>query len=132
MRIDYEFLDSFCKEILSTDNSIRWAGVINKNGIILAQNSRKEANLLLTDEENEEYASSAIARQKTRARFEPKIGKLLYAYGRYEKLHRATIPINEDYYLLISLNIEEKHFDSIIMGKIVPLIADRKNQFVSV
>ncbi len=132
MRIDYEFLDSFCKEILSTDNSIRWAGVINKNGIILAQNSRKGVNLLLTDEENEEYASSAIARQKTRARFEPKIGKLLYAYGRYEKLHRATIPINEDYYLLISLNIEEKHFDSIIMGKIVPLIADRKNQFVSV
>src|SRR5690349_24712423 len=103
MKINYEFFDSFCKDILSRDSSIRWVSIVNKNGVILAQNIRHGLKLLLTEEENEEYAASAIARQKTRGRFEPKIGRLVYAYGRYEKLHRATIPINQDYYLLVTL-----------------------------
>jgi len=105
--------------------------MVNKNGVILTQKSREGIKLLLTDEENEEYASSAIVRQKTRNKFEPKIGKMVYAYGRYEKLHRITIPINEDYYLLVTLDIEEKNFDSIIMGKIIPLIAENKSRFIT-
>src|SRR3712207_8730417 len=68
--------------------SIRWTGIVNKNGVILAQKTRKGARLLLSDEENEEYAATAIARQKTRGKFEPKIGKMVYSFGRYELLHR--------------------------------------------
>jgi hypothetical protein len=87
--------------------------------------------LLLTEEENEEYAASAIARQKTRGKFEPKIGKMVYAFGRYERLHRATIPINENYYLLITLDVQEKNFDSIIIDRIVPAIAERRSRFIA-
>jgi hypothetical protein len=65
---------------------------------------------LLTQEENEEYIVSAISRRKTRAKFESKIGRLRYAFGKYEKLNRVTIPINEYYYLLITLDSEEKDF----------------------
>ena len=130
MTIDYEFFNSFCENILSKHNSIRWVGIVNKNGVIIAQCARKEVKLLLTDEENEEYAASAIARQKTRGRFESKIGRLVYAYGRYEKLHRATIPINADYYMLVTLDIEEHNFDSIIMGGIVPLLAENDIRFM--
>src|SRR3712207_9510416 len=84
--------------------SIRWTGIVNKNGVILAQKTRKGARLLLSEEENEEYAATAIARQKTRGKFAPKIGKMVYSFGRYELLHRATVPINENYYLLITLD----------------------------
>jgi hypothetical protein len=56
---------------------------------------------------------------------------MVYAFGRYDRLHRATIPINESYYLLVTLDIEEKNFDSIIMDKIVPMIAEGKNRFVT-
>ena len=130
MTIDYEFFNSICENILSKHNSINWVGIINKNGVIVTQCTRKGVNLLLTDEENEEYAASAIARQKTRGRFESKIGRLVYAYGRYEKLHRATIPVNEDYYLLVTLDIEENNFDSIILRRIVPLLAENKMRFM--
>jgi hypothetical protein len=129
--IDYEFFNSFCRGTLAKDKSIRWVGVVNKNGVILTQKTREGVELLLTEEENEAYASSAIARQKTRGKFESKIGKMLYAYGRYVKLHRATIPINEDYYLLITLDIEEKNFDSVVMDKVVPLIEENKNRFIT-
>ena len=131
MGIDYEFLNSFCKDILAKGGSIRWVGLVNKNGVILTQKVRDGVKLLLTEEENEEYAASAIARQKTRGKFEPKIGKMEYAFGRYDKLLRATLPINENYYALITFDVEEKNFDSIIMEKIVPLIDQNKTRFVT-
>jgi hypothetical protein len=131
LKIDYEFLNSLCEEVLAKHSSIRWTGIVNKNGVILAQKARKGVKLLLSDEENEEYAATAIARQKTRGKFEPKIGKMVYSFGRYELLHRATIPINENYYLLMTLNIEEKNFDSIIIGKILPLIMKNRSRFVT-
>ena len=130
MGIDYEFLNSFCKGVLAKDKSIRWAAMVNKNGVILTQKSREGVKLLLTEEENEQYAASAIARQKTRGRFDHKIGRMVYAFGRYDRLHRATIPINENYYLLVTLDVEEKNFDTIIMDRVVPAIDESKNRFV--
>ena len=131
MKIDYELLNLICEEVIAKHKSIRWAAIVNKNGVILAQKARKEAKLLLSEEENEEYAATAIARQKTRGKFEPKIGKIVYSFGRYELLHRATIPINENFYLLISLEVEEKNFDSIIMDRILPVIIKSRNRFVT-
>jgi hypothetical protein len=129
--IDYEFLNTFCKDAVARDRSIRWAGLVNKNGVILTQKVRQGVTLLLTEEENEAYAASAIARQKTRGRFESKIGKMVYAFGRYDRLLRATIPINENYYLLVTFEAEVKNFDSIITDKIVPLIAENKSRFIT-
>ena len=120
-----------CEEVLANHSSIRWTGIVNKNGVILAQKARKGAKLLLSEEENEEYAATAIARQRTRGKFAPKIGKMVYSFGRYELLHRATIPINENYYLLITLDVEEKNFDCIITDKILPLIINIRSRFVA-
>ena len=131
MKIEYELLNSICEEVLAKHGSIRWTGIVNKNGVILAQKNRKGVKLLLSEEENEEYAATAIARQKTRGKFEPKIGKMVYSFGRYELLHRATIPINDNYYMLMTLDVEEKNFDSIIMDKIVPVITKSRSRFVS-
>jgi hypothetical protein len=131
LKIDYEFLNSICDDVLAKDDSIRWTGVVNKNGVILAQKARKEVKLLLSDEENEEYAATAIARQKTRGKFEPKIGKMIYSFGRYELLHRATVPINENYYLLMTLDVQEKNFDSIIINKILPIVTEARNRLAT-
>jgi hypothetical protein len=131
LKIDYELLNSVCDDVLATHNSIRWTGVVNRNGVILAQTTRKDAKLLLSDEENEEYAATAIARQKTRGKFEPKIGKMLYSFGRYELVHRATVPINENYYLLMTLEVEEKNFDSIIIDKVLPVLVRTRGRLVT-
>ena len=97
----------------------------------MAQKAKKGVELLLSEEENEEYAATAIARQKTRGKFEPKIGKMLYSFGRYELLHRATMPINENYYLLMTLDVEERNFDSIIIDEILPVITKSRSRFVT-
>ena len=130
--IPYEFIYSFTSTILQIDKAIRWVGITNKEGLIINEKYRKDMSPLLTEEENEEYASNAISRQRTRIKFEQKIGKLIYAFGKYEKLNRATIPINSSYFLLLSMDSQDVNFDQIIMNKILPLIIENKDQFLSI
>ena len=129
MSINYEFLYAFSKELLKLDKTITWIGIANSFGVLLNVEHREELLPLLTEEENEEYVSSTITRHKTRIKFESRIGKLIYALGRYQKLNRVTIPINENYYLLIALDTEVKDLDNTIMEKIIPLIKKEKHNF---
>jgi hypothetical protein len=129
--IDYEFLYDFSKAVLKIDQYIRWVGIANKFGILLNTEHREGLKPFLTEEENEDYASLTVTRHKTRTKFEPKVGKLIYAVGRYQKLNRATIPINDYYYLLIALDIELKNFEEVIMQKVIPLVEKEKNNFIA-
>jgi hypothetical protein len=126
---DNLLFSTFTKNILDSHKSIRWVGITDQNGIIINEEYREGLKALLTKEENQESAINTIIRQKTRTKFEPKIGKLTYALGRYENLSRFIIPINENYYLLLNIDFEENNFDNIIMEKIIPLVKEEKEKF---
>lgn len=128
--VQYEFIYSFTKTILGIDNSIRWVCVTDKQGTLINERYRQGVKPLMDEDENEEYASNAISRQRTRVKFEPKIGKLVYALGKYEKVYRATIPINDDYYLLLTIDREAMDVDRIFMTKVIPMISELRNKFV--
>lgn len=127
--INYEFLYSFTKEILSIDNSIRWIGIANKFGVLINAEYREQLQPLMSEEENEEYASLTVTRYKTRIKFQPKIGQLIYAFAKYEKLCRATIHINDDYFLLLTLDSKTKNFDEILTEKVIPTVQQRRQLF---
>ena len=114
---------------MNSDKSIRWVGITDQDGIIINERDTEEGfESLLTYEENQESAINTIIRQKTRTKFEPKIGKLTYAFGRYENFSRFIIPISENYYLILTIEFKEKHFDKIITEKILPLIKEMKEK----
>ena len=123
------FLYTFTKDILNFDKSIRWVGVINKDGIIINEQYREGLQPFLSKEENQEYAINTIIRHKTRIKYESKMGKIIYSIGKYENLNRSTIPINENYYLLLTMDFDEYNFDKIIMEKIIPLIKEKIAKF---
>jgi hypothetical protein len=106
-------------------------GISDNTGALLNVVYKEGVTLLLSNEENEEYASNAIKRHKTRITFESKMGKMNYAVGRYEKLIRATIPIDSNYYLLITLDVEAKDYDNIIIEKVIPFVEKEKERFPS-
>ena len=124
-----KFLYAFTQKVLNSDRSIRWVAITDQDGIILNEQNREGFDSLLTEEENQESAINTIIRQKTRTKFEPKIGKLSYALGRYQKLSRCLIPINENYYLILTMDLDQYNFDKIIMEKIIPLIKENKENF---
>ena len=129
MAIDYEFIYMFCEQLLNLDKSLRWLGISNKYGVLINVEQREGLKPLMTEEENEEYAAAAISRYRTRIKFQTKIGKLNYALGKYENVIRITIPINNDYFLLLTIDIKEKNYDDIIMKKIIPYIDKHRNRF---
>ena len=126
-----KFLHGFIKNILKSDKSIRWVAITDQDGNIINEQNREGVKLLLTKEENQESAINTIIRQKTRTKFEPKIGKLSYALGRYQKMSRCMIPINENFYLILTMDFEENNFDRILIEKIIPLIKQEKEKFVT-
>jgi len=128
--IEYDLLYEFSNKMLHSDHSIRWMGIANKFGVLMNAEHREGLEQLMTDEENEEYAALTVTRHKTRIKFQPKIGDLVYAVGKYEKVIRATIRINENYFLLLTLDVDAKNYDSILVDKVIPLVEESRGEFV--
>ena len=124
------FFSAFTQSILNLDRSIRWVGLTDQNGIIINERDREGLKPLLTIEENHNFAVNTITRHKTRLKFESKMGKLTYLFRRYSRMSRCLIPINENYYLIFTMDFEESNFDKIIMEKIIPLIKQEEEKFL--
>ena len=48
----------------------------------------------------------------------------------YSRMSRCLIPINEDYYLIFTMDFDQYDFDKIIMEKIIPLIKQEREEFI--
>jgi hypothetical protein len=131
-----ENLNGLCKEILQLDNSIRFIGIANNLGSLVATAYRSDLTPLMDKQETSHYAIQAVLRVATREDFESKIGRLEYSIGKYERLIRATIPIrlssskeyeSKFYYLLLSFDLNFNVMD-VIENKIMPFIQKNKER----
>jgi hypothetical protein len=114
-----EDLNGLCKEILQVDNSIRFIGIANNLGSLVATAYRSDLIPLMDKQETSHYAIQAVLRAATREDFESKIGRMEYSIGKYERLIRATIPLpgkedgSKSYYLLLSFDLNSNVMDVI-------------------
>jgi hypothetical protein len=129
-----ENLNGLCKEIQQLDNSIRFVGIANNLGSLIATSYRNGLTPLMDEQETSHYAIQVVLRAATREDFESKIGRLEYSIGKYERLMRATVPIrlfginvqSKFYYLLISFDLKSAVID-IIEDKVMPFVEKREN-----
>jgi len=124
-----DYFDSLSRELLKISSSLRWIAISDSEGKILNIARREGLDPLMNSEENQEYTLNAIARHKSRVKFEDKLGKLVYSLGKYEKLVRIVTPINNKYYVLLTIDVEEPHIDSIMREQIIPKIIDNTKYF---
>ncbi|MEW6604774.1 MAG: hypothetical protein AB1351_08815 [Thermoproteota archaeon] len=123
MVVEYKDL---CEQVLSVDKGIRFAGVADYHGNVLAARYRddiEKAPLLSGDEFNISVFQSLV-RMILRKSQEVRLGKPLYSITVYEKVKRVTIPIergNEDYILMVSLDLAARP-GPLITKKIIPLV----------
>lgn len=136
-------ISKFCKQILQADGSIRFAGVANNLGSLIATEYRQGLIPLMTKEQTSQYAIEAVLRAAIREEFESNIGRLEYSIGKYEKIIRATIPIivivknttnaaddndetkDKKLYLLLSFDIDSDA-RTVIDTKILPYVKENK------
>ena len=91
-------LNELCKQIIQSDNSIRFVGIADKYGKQVAVNYREGLVPYLDQTESEIYSIDTVMRMNSRLEMESKLGKVIYSFTLYEKLKRATIYVgNIDY-----------------------------------
>ena len=124
-------LRKLCENILGGDSSIRFAGIANHLGVMLASSYRPDLVPLMTKEETTQYALEAVTRALLRETFQSKIGRLRYAIGVYEKLIRATIAVSSGshhgFYLLLSFDTALSKARYSILSK---MLRQNENMFV--
>jgi hypothetical protein len=103
-----------CREILSIDPKIRYAGICDKTGETKYGGQREGVKNLFSSEETKKSNLQALARWALRNTLSPKIGKGRYAMAEYEKVKRITIPLEDnDHLVLITTEVDLNH-DKII------------------
>jgi hypothetical protein len=116
-------LNELCKQIIQSDDSIRFVGIADKYGKQVAVNYREGLVPYLDQTESEIYSIDAVMRMNSRTEMESKLGKVIYSFTLYEKLKRATIYVgNIDYPVLMASFDTHSDHDSIILNKILPIV----------
>lgn len=115
--------NNFCKLVIKSDNAIRFVGVADKFGKIIAEEYRKGSVPLLSKEEMAMSVLQGAIRMGSRKTMIPKLGKLIYTVSYYEKVKRATMMLSNNNVLMVSFDPEANH-DSILINKILPLVKD--------
>jgi hypothetical protein len=125
----------FCDQLVKLNSSIRFVGIADDTGSLLAISERKALKPLLNYQETEQYAITAATRQYTRLRWRYTLGKVDYTCSIYQKLIRANIPITDAnnrlaYVILLTFDIGTDDFHQIMTRKIIPLIRKSKGRFL--
>jgi hypothetical protein len=131
-----QFFQDFCQAIIKIDPSIRYFGIADGHGRILASAERLGLVPLLNQQETEQYAITAATRQYTRIRWQHILGKINFTCSHYDKLLRSTIPITDDtnhllYVLIFTFDVTTENFHEIITQKIIPLVDKNIENFIS-
>jgi hypothetical protein len=117
------FIVDLCKKILLTGNDIRFAGIANKMGKIIACEFRQDVAPLLSNEEIESSVIKSVLRMRTREDYELKLGRAMYTFTLYERVKRASIPLQHEDYALLMISFEKQAtHEDIILKKIFPIL----------
>jgi hypothetical protein len=94
-------------------------------GKVVAHEFRTDATPMLTLDELAGSAIRSVLRMKTREDYETKLGRAVYTFTLYEKVKRASIPLNDDHHVLLIVSFEkDADHEDIILSKILPLMQE--------
>jgi hypothetical protein len=111
--------EEMCKKIHELEPKIRFAGLINPNGRLVAGGMKPGYQSLEEERDNEMLYMELVLRAKMRKEFDKAFGPVKFAMSYRDKLIVMSFPIN-DHVLLVSV---EKDVDfSKLPFKIVELI----------
>jgi hypothetical protein len=97
--VDYEKL---CEAVFALHDDIRYAGVIDDTGLLLAGGMRKGIDSVVDQTNEELYLAQTALRKSMRQRFDESMGRARFAYVEREKISIITYYMNKKI-LLVTL-----------------------------
>ena len=118
--INHHFTD-LCNDIFALSPKIRFVGVINKMGKLVAGGMRDGVNPLENKADSSKLFLGFALRSEMRKDFDAEFGKTIYSFSERDRIKLASFPLN-DHILRISMEKEEHHFT--IIENILKMISD--------
>jgi hypothetical protein len=95
--MDYETL---CEEIFALHDDIRYAGVVDDSGLLIAGGMRKGIDSIVDQNNEELYLAQTALRKSMRQRFDVTMGKSRFAYVEREMISILTFYMNKNIILV--------------------------------
>ena len=111
--------EKLCDQIFAIHRTVRFAGVIDKMGNLVAGGMRKGIQPLEPREDRRRLYIELALRNAMRQDFDREFGRTIYSVSEREKLKIASFPMGE-YLILISIDKKSPH--STIITRILKLI----------
>jgi len=91
-----------CESVLSIDPKIRFAGVINERGRLVAGGMREDVEPLESEKDDEMIFMELALRVKMRKEFDKQLGPVNFAMASRERALAISVLINEDILYVVS------------------------------
>jgi predicted regulator of Ras-like GTPase activity (Roadblock/LC7/MglB family) len=95
--MDYQRL---CDKIFALHDDIRYAGVVDDSGLLIAGGMRKGIDSIVDQNNEELYLAQTALRKSMRQRFDVTMGKSRFAYVEREKISILTFYIDKNIILV--------------------------------
>ena len=116
-------LSKFCRVIFDIDEMIRFVGIIDEMGKLIAGDMKKGLSSLERDDGSIRLYLGYAINNVLRRDFDNVFGKVLYTFSERQKIKLLTIPM-DDNLLLVSMDISSNHAELIEkILKILPKLA---------
>jgi hypothetical protein len=97
--LDY---NKICNDVKSLDPKIRFAGVINERGRLIAGGMKEDVEPLENEKDDEMIFMELALRVKMRKEFDKQLGHVNFALASRERALAISFPINNDILYVVS------------------------------
>jgi hypothetical protein len=111
--------EELCDRIFAADRNIRFVGVIDRMGTLVAGGMRIGIEALEPKETQRRLYVEYALRNAMRSDFDPQYGKVVYSMSEREKIKIATFPYGDH---LILISIEKKAQHDKVIQKVLKLL----------
>jgi hypothetical protein len=116
-------LQNLCDAIFALNSNIRFAGVVNNMGTLIAGGMRQSVKSMEDKGDSSKLYLESALRSEMRKDFDKEFGKTIYSFSEREKIKVASFPLHDDNLLRVSIEKQEQSHEKIIEN-ILKLISD--------
>jgi hypothetical protein len=109
-----------CKGVFAIDETVRFAGVIDRMGKLVAGGMRDGIKPLESVKDVDKVYVEFALRNAMRSELNAEFGRTLYTFSERERIKIATFPLEGDNLLLISLEKDSPHDK--ILSRVLALV----------
>jgi Family of unknown function (DUF6659) len=122
--------EKLCNDIFALNPNIRFAGVVNNMGALVAGGMRQSVKSMEDKVDSSKLYLESVLRSEMRKDFDMEFGKTIYSFSEREKIKVASFPLQNNHLLRVSIEKQEQCHEKIIEN-ILRIICDLTGQDIS-